>query len=77
MAIESVVQTQQPEFNIEDARDCIAKARGIAELIGPYAISTLGVETAQSLSCAVWALCDQLDQLAAMTGLDPQREVAA
>lgn len=72
MATESVTARTKPELDVNAAHECITKARGIVEMIGAYAIATFGYDTAQPLCGSAWAICDQLDQLAVITGLDPQ-----
>lgn len=77
MATESVIDRALNGPGLNDAQECISKARGIAEMIGPYAISTLGYESAQPLANAMWALSDQLDKLAELVRLDPVPEAQA
>ena len=57
-----------------EAQACISRALGVAEMIGPWGISTLGYETAVPLCNAMWALSQQLERLATIFGMDPPKE---
>lgn len=75
MATQTVTEQQNPGFDINEARDCIAKARGIIEMIGPYAINTFGYDTAETLCNSAFAVSEQLERLAEMTGSRPHPKV--
>ncbi|KGM55371.1 hypothetical protein N799_07270 [Lysobacter arseniciresistens ZS79] len=63
-----------PEFDMNEAQECVERARGIVEMIGPYLSQMLGPEDARAVLGGVWAASDLLDRLAVMTGLDPKPE---
>jgi hypothetical protein len=66
---------QSLPFDLDEAHAAIGKARGIVEMVGDAIMHKFEYDTALRYTDALWAATDQLDKLAAMTGLDP-KEVA-
>jgi hypothetical protein len=63
---------QSVPFDVDEAHAAIGKARGIVGMVSDAIMHKFDYDTATRYTDALWAASDELDKLAAMTGLDPQ-----
>lgn len=61
-----------PTLDINEAHAAIGKARAIVEMVSEACMHKFEYDAALRFTDALWAVTDQLDKLAEMTGLDPQ-----
>jgi hypothetical protein len=61
------------KFDVDEAHAAIDKARGIVEMVSEACMHKFEYDDATRFTGALWAVTDQLDKLAVMTGLDKPR----